>query len=239
MSASWSRLVAALVVMAGVLVAGSALASGASAQDRPAVGGNVGSQPVRVYEAVRPEVVPVVGSDTAGSAAAIAHIAAAHVYDGPVVSRAGASDSISPRDPFSQVTGGGSGTAPPVAEVVGTSTTPLSLTITPRGAPGSSAFHHTTSQAVDSIASKGLYPGSYATPTKGLSPLQAHIELALNPAGGARNAVLEIDLAGLRAAGYEIPQVTRVTGAYNMPGGGYEMRFPYEVPPEFIKVIQR
>ena len=58
-------------------------------------------------------------------------------------------------------------------------------------------------------------------------------------AGGARNAVLEIDLAGLRSAGYEIPEVTRVTSAFNMPGGGYEMQFPYEIPPEFIKVIQR
>jgi len=102
-----------------------------------------------------------------------------------------------------------------------------------------SAFHHTTSQAVDSISSSGLNAGGYATPVSGLSPLQAHIELALNPANGARNAVLEIDLAGLRSAGYEIPQVTRVTGAYNMPGGGYEMQFPYKVPPEFIKVIQR
>ena len=102
-----------------------------------------------------------------------------------------------------------------------------------------SAFHHTGSQWVDSIASDGLRAGSYATPVEGLSPMQAHIELALNPAGGARNAVLEIDLAGLRSAGYEIPEVTRVTSAFNMPGGGYEMQFPYEIPPEFIKVIQR
>ena len=47
-----------------------------------------------------------------------------------------------------------------------------------------SAFHHTTDQAVESIMRSGLRPGSYATPTQGLSPLQAHIELALNPAGG-------------------------------------------------------
>ncbi len=82
----------------------------------------------------------------------------------------------------------------------------------------------------------GLRPGSYATPVEGLSPLQAHIDLALNPAGGARNSVLTVDLAGLRAAGYEIPQVTRVTGAFNMPGGGFEMQFPYAIPSEFLSV---
>ena len=84
----------------------------------------------------------------------------------------------------------------------------------------------------------GLRPGSYATPTGELSPLQAHIEQALNPAGGARNAVLDIDLAGLRSAGYEISGVTRVTGAYGVPGGGWEMRFPYEIAPEFLQVVQ-
>lgn len=46
-------------------------------------------------------------------------------------------------------------------------------------------------------------------------------------------------------AGYDIPQVTRasgtVTGAggrvYTTPGGGYEMKFPYAVPPEFVRVV--
>lgn len=83
----------------------------------------------------------------------------------------------------------------------------------------------------------GLRRGSYATPTPGLSPLQAHIELALNPASGARNALLQIDVAGLRSAGYTIPRVTRVTGAFGMAGGGWEMKFPYEIPSEFLKVI--
>ena len=88
------------------------------------------------------------------------------------------------------------------------------------GVAGATAFHHTTTAAVESIMRQGLRPGSYVTPTRGLSPLQAHIELALNPAGGARNAVLDVDLAGLRRAGYEIPQVRRVSGAHNMAGGG-------------------
>jgi RHS repeat-associated protein len=99
------------------------------------------------------------------------------------------------------------------------------------------AFHHTTDAAVGKIMSEGLRAGAYATPIKGLSPLQAHIELALNPAGGARNAILKINLEGLRAAGYEIPQMTRVRGAFGMPGGGWEMRFPYEIPSEFLKVV--
>jgi RHS repeat-associated protein len=100
------------------------------------------------------------------------------------------------------------------------------------------AFHHTFDDVVDSIRGTGLRPGSYATPTDGLSPLQAHIELALDPSRGARNSVLEIDVQGLRAAGYEIPAVNRVSGRFGMAGGGYEMQFPYAVPPEFIRVIQ-
>lgn len=51
--------------------------------------------------------------------------------------------------------------------------------------------------------------------------------------------MLRVDLAGLRKAGYEIPRVTRVGRSFNMPGGGYELRFPYEVPPEYISVVSR
>jgi hypothetical protein len=60
----------------------------------------------------------------------------------------------------------------------------------------------------------------------------------LDPAGGARNAILEIDVAGLREAGYYIPEVARVTSANGMAGGGYEIQFPYEVPPEYIKALR-
>jgi hypothetical protein len=45
------------------------------------------------------------------------------------------------------------------------------------------------------------------------------------------------DLAGLRAAGYEIPSVTRVTSQFGMAGGGYEMQFGYAIPSEFISVV--
>jgi hypothetical protein len=51
--------------------------------------------------------------------------------------------------------------------------------------------------------------------------------------------VVRIDLAGLRKAGYEIPNVTRVGRSFNMPGGGYELQFPYEVPPEYISAVSR
>lgn len=112
--------------------------------------------------------------------------------------------------------------------------------------PLDEAFHYTRSEFVPPISNNGLRPGSYATPNGDLSPLQAQIELALPPNTGPRDAVLRIDVAGLRAAGYEIPAVTRVSGTvtgpggrvYTMPGGGYEMQFPYAVPPEFLKAVR-
>jgi hypothetical protein len=41
-----------------------------------------------------------------------------------------------------------------------------------------------------------------------------------------------------KGGGLLIPGIGRGTGAYGMAGGGYEMQFPYAIPPEFIKVIQ-
>jgi RHS repeat-associated protein len=101
------------------------------------------------------------------------------------------------------------------------------------------AYHHTFEQVVDSIKRTGLQKGTFATPVGGLSPLQAQLELALDPKRGMRNVVLQIDLGGLRAAGYKVPEAKRVRGWFGMPGGGWEMAFDYEVPPEFIKVIDR
>jgi hypothetical protein len=72
-----------------------------------------------------------------------------------------------------------------------------------------------------------------------LTPLQAQIDLALPPNYGLRDALIRIDLEGLRSAGYEIPEVTQVGRSFNMPGGGYEMKFSYAIPPEFLKVIRR
>lgn len=95
--------------------------------------------------------------------------------------------------------------------------------------------------------SDGLRKGAYATPNGNLSPLQATLDLALPPNRALPNATLRIDLAGLRKAGYEIPTPSRVsstvTGSggrvYNMPGRGYEMQFPYEIPPHFLSEVPR
>lgn len=92
------------------------------------------------------------------------------------------------------------------------------------------AFHHTDAKVVDPMLKNGLWKDTYATPTGGLSPLQAQVELALSPEKAMPNAVLRIDVAGMRADGYEIPEVTRVsnvvTGAsgrvYTVPGGGFQ-----------------
>ena len=57
--------------------------------------------------------------------------------------------------------------------------------------------------------------------------------------------MIRVDVAGLRRAGYDIPGVSRVSNVvrgadgrvHTMPGGGYELNFPYAIPPEFIKVV--
>jgi RHS repeat-associated protein len=101
------------------------------------------------------------------------------------------------------------------------------------------AFHYTFSRYTSSIEQKGLREGSYATPIGTLSPLQAHIDLALPPNRGLPNSMLRVDLRGLRAAGYEIPPVTQVGRDFNMPGGGYQMHFPYSIPPDFLSWVKQ
>jgi hypothetical protein len=68
-------------------------------------------------------------------------------------------------------------------------------------------------------------------------PIDRATHTPAGPPWGGRSALLQVDLAGLRSAGYEIPEISRVSGAYGMAGGGYEMQFPCAVPPEFLKVI--
>jgi hypothetical protein len=99
------------------------------------------------------------------------------------------------------------------------------------------AFHFTRAQNLSSITENGLRAGSYATPNGELSPLQAQIDLALPPNRGLPSAMVRINVAGLRSAGYDIPEVTQVGRSFNMPGGGWEMQFPYPTPPEFLKVV--
>ena len=52
-----------------------------------------------------------------------------------------------------------------------------------------------------------------------LSPLQAQIDLALPPNRGLPDAIIRINLAGLREAGYDLPPLRRVGRSYGMPGG--------------------
>jgi hypothetical protein len=108
------------------------------------------------------------------------------------------------------------------------------------------ASSYTFERYAASIEKDGLRPGSWATPAGDLSPLQAQVELALPPNRGLPDLVVRINLAGLKEAGYKIPAVTRVTNLvegkdgrlYSMPGGGWEMLFPYPIPPEFLTVVR-
>ena len=100
--------------------------------------------------------------------------------------------------------------------------------------PLSEAFHYAVTKDVPSIMSTGLRANTYATTNGTLSPWQAHLDLALDPALGPRDSLLRIDLDALRGAGYEIPDVTPVGRSWNMPGGGDQMQFPYLIPPKYI-----
>jgi hypothetical protein len=87
--------------------------------------------------------------------------------------------------------------------------------------------------------------GSYVTPAGNLKPLQAKLELALPPTTAAPDIRIRIDLDGLRKAGYKIPTVKTVSGTvkgpggrvYQMPGGGKEMQFPFEIPGKYLEVL--
>jgi len=100
------------------------------------------------------------------------------------------------------------------------------------------AFHYTSSEFTQSIANEGLRPGSYATASGDLSPLQAQIDLALPPNRGLPDGLIRVDLAGLRGAGYDVPEFTQVGRSFNMPGGGTELQFPYAVPSQFLQVVR-
>lgn len=109
---------------------------------------------------------------------------------------------------------------------------------------GDTAYHYTFARYADSITKDGLRPGSYATPDGNLSPLQAQLDLALPPNRGLPEVKIRVDIAGLRDAGYAIPDATRVSSTvsgadgrvYTMPGGGYQMQFAYAIPGQFLKV---
>jgi RHS repeat-associated protein len=104
-------------------------------------------------------------------------------------------------------------------------------------AGASRAYRHTYGELLDGIRQNGLLRNAegkiYATPTGGLSPLGAQIELAL-PGNRQRNAVVKIDLEGLRKAGYKIPDPTRVNPRFGRPGGGWEYEFDFDIPAKYL-----
>lgn len=101
------------------------------------------------------------------------------------------------------------------------------------------AFHYTFSRFLPDIEEFGLRPGTYATTDGTLSPLQAQIDLALQPNIGVRDTLISIDLTALQDAGYHLPEITQVPVGYGMPGGGTQMQFPYRIPPTFLTVVRR
>jgi len=81
----------------------------------------------------------------------------------------------------------------------------LGLSINLNAPKSGSLFHYTSDSAANSILKKGINPGKdgflYLTPKGKLSPLQAQIELALPANRQLPNALLKIDVNGLRKAG--------------------------------------
>ena len=104
------------------------------------------------------------------------------------------------------------------------------------------AYHYTRAEFADAIAENGLRSRSgqiFTTPQDDLSPLQAQIDLALPPNRGLSDAVYEVDLAGLRQAGYRIGSPQLAARHYNMPGGGTEIIIHSNaVPPQFLRRIR-
>ncbi len=100
------------------------------------------------------------------------------------------------------------------------------------------AFHYTRGEFADLTARNGLREGSYVTKRGGLSPLQAQLDLALPPNRGLSDAVIRVDLAGLRKSGFDVGDFTTVGRRYNMLGGGTELRFDRAIPPEFVQVVR-
>ncbi len=107
----------------------------------------------------------------------------------------------------------------------------------------SEAYHYTAAKWGDVIKADGLRTGSYATPTGDLSSIGAKLELSLVPTRAAPEIRISIDLNAMRKDGLAVPTPTRVSNVvtdpatgriYTMPGGGWEMKFPYPIPPKYI-----
>ncbi|MEI6584020.1 MAG: RHS repeat-associated core domain-containing protein [Chitinophagia bacterium] len=101
-------------------------------------------------------------------------------------------------------------------------------------------YHYTSNEAAESILKTGLTvtekrPFIYTTDVGTLTPFQAQIELALPANKALPNAILRIDVSGLKPA-----LIRKVTG--NLPGlgagGGREFLFNQNIPSNLIKRIK-
>ena len=185
---------------------------------------------------VRPMMAAAAASDLRGSASG--SIPWLHEYDGAAMSGR-ASEGAWPSDPAALTSH-----CPAIGSPVAARSPSLVATDATAGSGLSEAFHYTSVESAQSIVENGARPGLYATPNGELSPLQAQLELSLNPEKALPTSAVRIDVGGLRSAGFDIPSVTRVSGVvpgeysvYTMPGGGFEMQFPYAIPSEFLSVV--
>ncbi|HEV2952461.1 MAG TPA: RHS repeat-associated core domain-containing protein [Candidatus Dormibacteraeota bacterium] len=111
------------------------------------------------------------------------------------------------------------------------------------GGGASSLFHYTAADPA-SIFEDGLLPGRsgnvYLTPEGNLSPLQAHIDLALAPNRGLPGHLFEVDAQGLSAhLGQDLPAATRVTGwPGGGAGGGWEVPINAPIPPWLLRLVR-
>lgn len=101
----------------------------------------------------------------------------------------------------------------------------------------SKAYHYTTNEAAELISGTGLKP-SFLTPRGDLSPIQAHLDLALDPTKGPRNALFEIDVSGAKEAGVHFSPTQQISRSHNMPGGEMEFQNLDRINKEFLRRIR-
>ena len=104
-------------------------------------------------------------------------------------------------------------------------------------AVGQKLYHYAPHKNLKRIRKKGLKRGSYLSPDGDLSPLQAHIDLAL-PGPAQRDTIIRVNIEAMKRDGYRLPSLRPVKRDFGMAGGGTEALFPYRIPKRYIKVIK-
>lgn len=103
-------------------------------------------------------------------------------------------------------------------------------------------FYHYTNVPLDAVLARGLRPGKsgkvFLTPNASLTPLQAHLGLALPPNRGLPQHLLEIDVKTLRDLGIEISELRQVGRRFNLPGGELESTVSGSIPPAAIRPVR-